>query len=48
MKDYRHRVDSATKDLPSSLFSARTALIHRIDSIYRELAKDDRPIDPHE
>jgi hypothetical protein len=48
MKDYRHRVDSATKDLPSSLFSARTALIHRIDSIYRDLAKDDRPIDPHE
>jgi hypothetical protein len=48
MNSYRHRLDSATKDLPSSLFSARTALINRIDSVYRELAFDDRPFDPRE
>lgn len=48
MNGYRHRLDSATKDLPSSLFSAKTELIHRIDSVYRELAIDDRPIDPSE
>lgn len=48
MNSYRHRMDSATKGLPSSLLNAKTALIHRIDSVYRELAIDDRPVYPSE
>jgi len=44
MKAYRKRLHSATMDLPNSLLSIRSLLLHRIDSIYHELAKDDRPI----
>lgn len=44
MKAYRKRLHSATIDLPSSLLSIRSMLLNRIDSIYYELAKDDRPI----
>ncbi len=44
MKEYRRRLDSATIDLPKALVITKIELVRCIDSIYYELAIDDRPI----
>ena len=46
VNDYRNRLDSATKELPLPLVRVKTSLFHRIDSNYRIIALDDRPLSP--
>jgi hypothetical protein len=44
MRDYRQRVDGSTATLPTTLLGAKSELMNALDSIYRNLAAHDRPL----
>lgn len=46
MNDYRTRLDTIFQVLPSTYRQAKNILYQQVDSIYRILARDDRPMGP--